>query len=371
MNRIAIIMSGESVNAPENNLPENKISLLFKPAREWIENSLREAGISTVYPEDFPIENNGDDILLISVRTPLFSEKLIDETYEIFKKSGKDKTIFLSEQGGKIVWAKNSPEFSAVEAFYENDGEAETLREPLVNILTAKDLLGAQKSAAAAVIEKNLENGVIFLSTDGVLISPDSCIASGATILPGTIIKGKSSVGAGSVIGPNSLLDNSSVGENSTVNASHILSSKVGNGVSIGPFAQLRPDSVVMDGAHIGDFVELKNSVIGEGTCVAHLTYVGDSDVGKNVNFGCGVVTVNYDGINKNRTQIGDYAFIGCNTNLVAPVKVGDCAYTAAGSTIIEDVPDGALAIARSRQSVKEGWADKKLKAYVEKKNRK
>ena len=130
---------------------------------------------------------------------------------------------------------------------------------------------------------------------------------------------------------------------------------------------QLRPNSHIKKGAKIGDFVEIKNSTIGEYTAVAHLTYIGDSDVGSNVNFGCGVVTVNYNGDKKFRTVIEDNAFIGCNTNLVAPVRVGKGAYTAAGSTITTDIPDNALAIERGRETIKEGYAEKKLKARTEK----
>jgi acetyltransferase-like isoleucine patch superfamily enzyme len=117
----------------------------------------------------------------------------------------------------------------------------------------------------------------------------------------------------------------------------------------------------------IGDFVEVKNSTIGEGTSVAHLTYIGDSDVGRHCNFGCGVVTVNYDGEQKNRTAVGDYAFIGCNTNLIAPVSVGEGAYTAAGTTVTKNVPAGALAVGRAKQENKEGWAARKLQKYIEK----
>lgn len=120
-------------------------------------------------------------------------------------------------------------------------------------------------------------------------------------------------------------------------------------------------------GVHIGDFVEVKNSTVGAGTKSAHLTYIGDSDVGAGVNFGCGTVTVNYDGKNKRRCKIGDGAFIGCNTNLVAPVEVGDRAYIAAGSTITDDIPGDALSIARARQVNKPGWVTKK-KPYKEKK---
>ena len=133
------------------------------------------------------------------------------------------------------------------------------------------------------------------------------------------------------------------------------------------PFAHIRPDSRVCENVHIGDFVEIKNSTVGKGTSVSHLTYVGDSDVGKYCNFGCGVVTVNYDGAAKHRNTIGDYAFIGCNTNLVAPVSVGDGAYTAAGSTITDDVPAGALGIARARQVNKPQWAKGKLEKFIAK----
>ena len=128
----------------------------------------------------------------------------------------------------------------------------------------------------------------------------------------------------------------------------------------MGPYAYVRPNCVIADKVKVGDFVEVKNSTVGEGTKIAHLTYVGDSDVGSGVNFGCGTVTVNYDSKKKHRTTIKDGAFIGCNTNLVAPVTVGEGAYTAAGSTITEDVPGDALAIARSRQTVKEKWRTKK-----------
>ncbi|MDD3430334.1 MAG: UDP-N-acetylglucosamine diphosphorylase, partial [Oscillospiraceae bacterium] len=196
-----------------------------------------------------------------------------------------------------------------------------------------------REAAFAETFARHVEAGVIFYSRDGILIDPEVQIAPGAAILPGTILKGKTTVGAGSVIGPNSWLEDASVGENVVFNASQGRSCTIADGAQIGPFAQLRPDSHVGKNVHIGDFVEVKNSTIGEGTSVSHLTYVGDSDVGKYCNFGCGVVTVNYNGADKNRCTVGDYAFIGCNTNLVAPVTVGNGAYTAAGSTITEDIP--------------------------------
>ena len=180
--------------------------------------------------------------------------------------------------------------------------------------------LEERRAAALSVIEKHLQAGVEFCLTDGILIDESVEIAPGAVILPGTILRGETKIGAGSVIGPNSLLENVVVGENVKFNASQGYNSVIDDGANIGPFVHVRPDSHICKNVHIGDFVEVKNSTIGEGTSVSHLTYVGDSDVGKYCNFGCGVVTVNYDGAAKHRNTIGDYAFIGCNTNLVAPV---------------------------------------------------
>ena len=142
--------------------------------------------------------------------------------------------------------------------------------------------------------------------------------------------------------------------------SSVIIESEVGAGTNVGPFAYIRPNCTVGSDVKVGDFVELKNSTIGDGTKISHLTYIGDSDVGKGVNFGCGTVTVNYDGKKKYRTTIGDNCFIGCNTNLVSPVNVGDGAYIAAGSTITEDIPEDNLSIARARQVNKDGWKDKR-----------
>jgi len=185
-------------------------------------------------------------------------------------------------------------------------------------------------------------------------------VGEGSTLLPGTILRGRTTVGKNALLGPNTMIRDCTLGDDVQVNSSQLNESIIDDGVIIGPFAYIRPNCHLHKKAKIGDFVELKNSVIGEGTKINHLTYVGDSDVGAGVNFGCGTVTVNYDGEKKFRTTIGDHAFIGCNTNLVAPVTVGDGAYTAAGSTITEDVPPDSLAIARDRQTVKKNWVKKR-----------
>ena len=202
--------------------------------------------------------------------------------------------------------------------------------------------------------------GVRFLAPDQCYIGPRVQVGAGTVVLPGTILRGETVIGRNCEIGPNTMIRDCTVGDNVTVNASQLNESTVDDGVKIGPFAYIRPNCHVGENVKVGDFVELKNSTIGAGTKISHLTYVGDSDVGERVNFGCGTVTVNYDGFTKFRTTIGDDAFIGCNTNLVAPVKVGDGAYTAAGSTITDDVPGDSLAIARTRQTVKKQWAAKR-----------
>jgi len=233
----------------------------------------------------------------------------------------------------------------------------------------AKENYLAAKAAFAQTFEKHLENGVEFIS-DSVFIDPEVQIAPGAVILPGCILRGNTVIGAGCVIGPNTLLENTVVGDGSTVNASQCYDSRLGSNNKIGPFTHVRAGTVTGEGVHLGAYVETKNADFAEGNTVSHLTYIGDADVGKYCNFGCGTVTCNYDGEGKYRTEIGDYAFIGCNTNLVAPVKVGSRAFTAAGSTIGRDVPDGALAIERAKQAEVEGWGARKLEKYVEKKEK-
>lgn len=220
-----------------------------------------------------------------------------------------------------------------------------------------KGLLKLNHIACQRKLDALMEEGVNILCEDGVLISHDAVIAPDTTIYPNVIIKGDTRIGRGCTITSGSLIEDSIIGDNVLINSSQVYASIVGDGARIGPFSQLRPNSRIGKNVKIGDFVEIKNSTIGEKTSVAHLTYVGDSDVGERVNFGCGVVTVNYNGKKKYRTTIGNDVFIGCNTNLVAPVRVEDGAYTAAGSTITDDVPSQALAIARQRQENKPGWA--------------
>ena len=201
-----------------------------------------------------------------------------------------------------------------------------------------------------------MEEGVEIPCTDGILIEKNVQVGMGTLLLPGTVLRGSTVVGEHCTIGPDTLIADSTIGDNTSLNAVQCYRSTVGRDVTAGPFCHIRPNTVIHDGVHIGDFVELKNADIGAQTHIAHLSYVGDSDVGERVNFGCGVAVANYDGVHKYRCTIGNDAFIGCNTNLVAPVNIGSNGYTAAGSTITEDVPDEALAIARAKQVNKPGY---------------
>lgn len=221
-------------------------------------------------------------------------------------------------------------------------------------------LAQAEKIMQTRINEMHMKNGVTFILPETTIIQSNVEIGRDTVIYPGTIIKSGTKIGENCTIGMNTQIDNSTLADNVNVLSSVIIDSEIDSGTTVGPFAYLRPNSKIGKDVRVGDFVEIKNSTVDNGTKISHLTYVGDSDVGKRVNFGCGTVTVNYDGKKKYRTKIGDDCFIGCNTNLVAPVTVENGGYTAAGSTITDTVPQDCLAIARARQVIKSEWKDRR-----------
>lgn len=208
--------------------------------------------------------------------------------------------------------------------------------------------------------EKHMAQGVTLVDPENTYIESDVVIGKDTIVEPGCMIQGKTTIGEGCHIGYHTKLNNMTIKDHVDIEISVLTDSFVDEGTHVGPFAYVRPHSHIGKNIKVGDFVEVKNATIGDGTKISHLTYVGDADVGQHVNFGCGTVVVNYDGEKKHRTTIGDHAFIGCNTNLVSPVTVEENAYTAAGSTITKKVPANSLAIARAKQENKENWVSKK-----------
>jgi len=232
---------------------------------------------------------------------------------------------------------------------------------PLGNLMisfhTMTELNQLQSACHDAMITHHQSRGVRIMDPATAYIDPRVEIGEGTLILPNTILRGNTVIGADCEIGPNAMITDCTIHDCVTVNASQLEGSELMDDVSVGPYTHVRPGCVVGKGCKVGAFVQLKNCCLGEKTKMAHLTYVGDADVGERVNFGCGTVTSNYDGFVKSRTVIGDDVFVGCNTNLVAPVRVENGAYIAAGTTVTKDVPADALAIARVRQENKDGWA--------------
>lgn len=205
-----------------------------------------------------------------------------------------------------------------------------------------------------------MDAGVTIIDPNTTFIDYDTQIGQDTIIYPNTYIEGKTVIGEDCAIGPNIRFTDMKVGNKVTAQFSYCHEAEICDGVTLGPYVHIRPGTTIGENVKIGNFVEIKNSSVGEGSKLPHLQYIGDTDMGSGVNIGCGSVTCNYDGKQKFRTTIGDNAFIGCNTNLVAPVTVEEGAYIAAGSTITKDVPKDNLAVARARQTNISVWNDKR-----------
>lgn len=267
------------------------------------------------------------------------NEYYLTDVIEILKKQGETVTAFQTEDAEETIGVNDRVALSNVE-----------------RILRKR------------INEAHMRNGVTIVDPDHTYIDVDVEIGQDTVIQPGTILSGKTKIASNCIIGPNSEIIDSHVGEGTIIRQSVISHSSIGAYVNIGPFAHIRPESEIQDEVRIGNFVEIKKSVFGKRSKASHLSYIGDAQVGSDVNIGCGSITVNYDGENKFVTTIEDGAFIGCNSNLIAPVKIGKGAYVAAGSTITETVPENALTIARARQVNKEQYAEKLKKKMKENK---
>lgn len=223
-------------------------------------------------------------------------------------------------------------------------------------------LYALEQAKAEARLARNLDlaaDGVEFIDIERAYIGEEVTIGAGTVIGPCVTIEGKTTIGKDCFISQNSRLKDAAIGDGVSIESSIILESTVGDGTKVGPYAYIRPGSTIGKGCRVGDFVEIKNSSLGDGTKAAHLTYIGDSDLGKGINLGCGVVFVNYDGKHKYRSTIKDGAFIGCNVNIVSPVTVGEKAYIGAGTTVTKDVDDGVLYVGRPKDRTIPGWVER------------
>lgn len=232
--------------------------------------------------------------------------------------------------------------------------------ELMLGVNSRVDLATVTAAMQSRIIRDHQLAGVTVVDPTSTWIDSTVTIEPDVTIEPGSYLRGETSIKQGAMIGPHSTLIDCSVGEGARVIHSHLVEASVGRNAGVGPFAYLRPGANLAEGAKAGTFVEIKNSNIGPGAKVPHLSYIGDADVGKGANLGAATITANYDGKNKHRTEIGEGVRTGVDTTLVAPVSVGDGAYTGAGSVITRDVPEDALAVARERQRNIEGYAKRK-----------
>lgn len=359
------------------------------------------------------IDDNGYTIILPG-DTPLIDKEILDQLIEVHKSNKNDftiGTIVLDNPFGfgrivrdssnsvlRIVEEKDASEEErkikeintglflvdnkllkkAVLEIKNNNAKGEYYLTDIVEILSKEAKIGTftikdtyklngindlytlslvEKQFREAILKKHMLNGVNIVNPETVTIGNDVTIEAGTTIYQGSLILGKTSIGRNCVVGPNSEIFNSTLKDGSKLLHSVCYDSTLEENSIVGPFSHIRMNTVVGQDNRIGNFVEMKNSVIGPKTNVAHLTYVGDTDCGGGVNFGCGTVTVNYDGKNKYRTTIGDNVFIGCNSNLIAPVNIGSESFIAAGSTITDSIDENDFAIARAKQVTKKGYA--------------
>lgn len=365
----AVLIMEEDDLVPAHSKPLMLETVLFCPILTWMGNRLRADGVQRFFvvcgprfagaaKACFPAEA---DVTVSERQEELADFLSTPDSVAVLLRAA----LPLEEAGPGFAYAASGYELQeAWKNGLTNRVDAAELLSGWVPVFNLETVAELELVLRDRIVKRHVQNGVRVLDPSAVYIDPRVVIGRGTVVLPGSILRGETSVGRDCVIGPNAMVRDCNVGDETEINASQANESVIGSRTHVGPFAYIRPGCTIGDDIKVGDFVEVKNSTIGDGTKISHLTYVGDSDVGKRVNFGCGTVTTNYDGFKKYRCTIGDGAFLGCNTNLVAPVTVGDGAYTAAGSTITEEVPPDALAVARSHQKNLEGWAARRRKLH-------
>ena len=371
---LGILIASE--NAEFSNIP-----ILGKPCRIHVEQAMTDAGVSTAATSPADAETLRA-LLAEDVATVLLSNEnapcLNAATFQELLKAAASRpsAVLMGDMTtplamavpaallrdlpfkGAVTLARLIDQFNkgniAVKVVHAQNPEA------YLAVSDAESFAAAFRYIRSEIIQRHLKNGVIILDPERTVIDADVCIGKGTLIYAGNTLQNGTVIGAGCTLYPNNRMDSAVIGDGVTIESSVLLKCRVGSRTTVGPFAYLRPDATIGEHCRVGDFVEIKNSVIGDGTKVSHLTYVGDADLGKDINLGCGTVFVNFDGKVKSRSRVDDHAFIGCNCNLIAPVHIGQSAYLAAGSTVVEDVPEDALFVARARGVIKEDWVKRR-----------
>lgn len=277
-----------------------------------------------------------------------FDNQVLFEKLELVKNDNAQSEYYLPDVLSLIL-----EDHGIVEVFHTNDFEE------IMGVNDRVMLSEAEKAFRKRINEQHMKNGVTIIDPATTYIGADVRIGEDTVVEPGVKLSGNSVIGEDTVIGQYTEITNSKIGSNVTIKQSVINEAIVDDYATIGPFAQLRPGADLGKKVKVGNFVEVKKSVVKAGAKLPHLSYIGDAEIGGRTNVGCGSITVNYDGINKFKTVIGDDSFIGCNTNLVAPITLGNRSFIAAGSTITDNVPEDSLALARARQTTKEGYLKK------------
>ncbi|MEI3613959.1 bifunctional UDP-N-acetylglucosamine diphosphorylase/glucosamine-1-phosphate N-acetyltransferase GlmU [Pseudogracilibacillus sp. SO30301A] len=366
------------------------------------------------------LENKSGTTIVVCGDTPLITAETFDKLFEYHERSGAKATVLTTnitdptgygrvirgESGDveRIVEHKDASDeekkvkeintgtycfdnealFSALKKVNNDNAQQEYYLPDVIEILKSqnekvsafiteddKETIGINDRIALShaenimkirINEMHLKNGVTIMDPTNTYIDPNVTIEPDVVVYPGSMLMGDTHIGTNTIIGPNTEIENCTIGQDTVIKQSVLKDSNIGREANIGPFAHIRPETTVGNEVRIGNFVELKKSVIGDNTKIPHLSYIGDANLGNGINIGCGTITVNYDGKEKHVTTIEDNAFIGCNSNLVAPVTIKKGSYVAAGSTITNDVPVDSLAIARSRQTNKKGYAAKMKK---------
>ncbi|MBQ1410486.1 MAG: hypothetical protein IIY94_04335 [Oscillospiraceae bacterium] len=247
--------------------------------------------------------------------------------------------------------------------FLRRAGEPTTGEDGFFDLTAPEEIPGLASLLIGDQLARLMRSGVEIWDVRNSYVTPGVTVGSGTVLLPGTVLEGQTKVGRGCILGPHTRIIDSELGDGCVVEQSRVEGARLAGNLRVGPFANLRAGTVLEPGAKAGAFVELKNTNVGAGAQIPHLSYLGDAAVGSGANIGCGTVTANFDRVEKHFTVIEEDAFLGCNSTLVAPVNVGKGSYVAAGSVITEDVPPQALAISRAREQIKKEWALKNKRA--------